>query len=241
MAKLAKILAAAAALTSGVAFGQSYTTSAVSNGGTVSGKVTFQGTPPHLAPEKRNKDPKVCGTTAPNQTLIVGADKGIKNVIVYLKDIKSGKAMALKPATLDQKKCSYDPHVQAVPVGTTMTVVNSDTVLHNVHASLGASTVFNYAMPIHNQKIPKKLTKAGFVKIKCDVHGWMNGAIGVMPNPYFAVTGDDGTFTISDVPAGSYTVEAWQETLGTQTQSVNVTGGGTATADFHFSKGSASN
>ena len=239
MARLAKILAAAAALTSAVALGQSYTGGDVSGGGTVQGKVTFQGQKPHLEAEKRNKDSKVCGTTGPNQTLIVGADGGLKNVIVYLKDIKAGKKLTVGKATIDQDKCSYIPHVQAVAVGTTLTVVNSDSVLHNVHASLGASTVFNYAMPIKNQKIPKKLAKAGIIKIKCDVHGWMNGAIGVMDNPYFAVTGDDGSFSLTDVPAGSYAVEAWQERLGNQSQQVTVPAGGSATADFHFSGGSA--
>jgi hypothetical protein len=105
-----------------------------------------------------------------------------------------------------------------------------------VHASLGAATVFNMAMPIHNQKIPTNLTKAGLIKLKCDVHGWMNGAIAVEDNPYFAVTGDDGSFSIGDVPAGSYTVHVWHETLGEQDQKVTVAAGGKAMADFKLEK-----
>jgi plastocyanin len=211
-----------------------YTGGAVVGGGTISGKVTFQGTAPKLPPEARNKDPKVCGTTFPNQTLLLGAGGGVKNVVVSLTDIHAGKPMAPGDAQLDQNKCSYAPHVQAVEVGTNLTVLNSDTILHNVHASLGAATVFNMAMPIHNQKIPTKLSKAGLIKLKCDVHGWMNGAIAVEDTPYFAVTGDDGSFTIADVPPGTYTVQAWHETLGDQTQKVTVAAGGKTTADLKY-------
>ena len=212
---------------------------AVTGGGTVSGKVIFEGAKPTLPLEKRNKDPNVCGKDSPNETLIVGAGGGVKNVIVYLKDIHQGKKFVPAAGSLDQIKCSYAPHVQALPVGSTLTVINSDPVLHNVHASLGAETVFNYAMPIKNQKIPKKLIKVGFVKLKCDVHGWMNGAIGVMESPYFAVTGDDGSFSLTDVPPGSYTVASWHERNGEQSQKVTVTAGGTATANFKVTGASA--
>jgi plastocyanin len=237
MVRFGKALALAGALVSGAAFAQSYTSVDVTGGGTVSGKVTFQGAKPALPPEKRNKDAKACGTTGPNQTLILGPGGGVKNVIVYLKDVSQGKKMDTDgKATLDQGKCSYSPHVQALPVGTTLTVVNSDPILHNVHATEGAATIFNYAMPIKDQKIPKKLTKVGFIKLKCDVHGWMNGAIGVMANPYFAVTGDEGSFTIGDVPPGTYTVAAWHETLGEKSASATVAAGAPATADLQYSK-----
>ncbi len=210
-----------------------YTEAAVTNGGTVSGKITLTGAKPKLEPQARNKDPKVCGTTGPNESLIVGAGEGVKNVVVSITDIHSGKKLAPTDATLDQSKCAYSPHVQAVPLGTNLVVINSDGVLHNVHASEGAATVFNYAMPIKGQKTPpKKLDKAGLIHLKCDVHGWMNGAIVVEDNPYFSVTGDDGSFTIGDVPPGSYNVHVWHERLGEQDQKVTVAPGGKATVDF---------
>jgi plastocyanin len=237
MLRIAKALAVGSAFLSGAALAQAYTQVDVTGGGTISGQITFRGAKPALPPEKRNKDPKVCGTTGPNQSLIVSSGGGVKNVIVYLKDISSGKKMDLAgTATLDQSKCSYGPHVQALPVGTTLTVLNSDPILHNVHASQGPATVFNYAMPIKDQKIPKKLTKPGFIKLKCDVHGWMNGAIGVMTNPYYAVTGDDGSYSISDVPPGTYTLATWHETLGEKTQQLTVAAGATATADVQYAK-----
>jgi plastocyanin len=209
-----------------------YTVAPVTGGGTISGKVTLTGAAPKLALENRNKDPKVCGTSGPNQTLIVNATGGVSNAIVSLTDIHSGKALSVGAAQLDQNKCSYIPHVQALAVGTTLTVHNSDTILHNVHASLGAATVFNFAMPIHDQKIPTTLSKAGLIKLKCDVHGWMNGAIAVEENPYFAVTGADGSYSLTDVPPGTYTVHVWHETLGDQDQKVTVAAGGKGMADF---------
>ncbi len=224
MSRLINILAAATVFASGVALAD-YTTAEVTGGGSISGKVTLTGTKPALPPEKRDKNPEVCGTTFPNQTLQVGETGGIKFVIVYLKDITSGKALTPGTAELNQEKCAYHPHAQAIPVGTTLTVLNSDPILHNVHASLGASTVFNYAMPLKGQKIPKKLSKAGFVKLKCDVHGWMNGAIGVMDNPYFAVTDDNGNYTIDNIPPGSYTLAVWHERLGEKSQPVTVVAG----------------
>jgi plastocyanin len=209
-----------------------YMTAPVTGGGSIMGKVTITGAAPKLGPQVRNKDPKVCGANGVDESLIVGAGGGVKNAVVTLTDIHSGKAIALAPAQLDQNKCSYVPHIQAVPVGTTLTVLNSDTILHNVHAMLGAATVFNMAMPIHNQKIPTNLSKAGLVKLKCDVHGWMNGAIVVTDNPYFAVSGDDGSFTIGDVPAGTYTVHVWHERLGEADTKVTVAAGGKGMADF---------
>ncbi len=214
--------------------GGTYTETTVTNGGTIAGTVALTGSAPKLEPQTRNKDPKVCGTTGPNETLLVGAGGGVQNAIVWLTDIHSGKKLVPATSTLNQTKCGFSPHVQALPVGSSLTVINSDPVLHNVHASLGATTVFNYAMPIVNQKIPTKLTKAGIVRLKCDVHGWMNGAIGVMPNPYFAVTGADGSFTIADVPPGTYTVHAWHETLGDRDTQVTVPAGGKAQADLKY-------
>jgi plastocyanin len=221
---LATSLTVAAALASSVALAD-YATAEVAGGGTITGKVTMTGAAPALPPEKRDKNPEVCGTTFPNQTLQVSSTGGIKFVIVYLQDITKGKAMTIGNAELNQEKCAYHPHAQAIPVGTTLTVLNSDPILHNVHASLGATTVFNYAMPLKGQKIPKKLSKAGFVKLKCDVHSWMNGAIAVMDNPYFAVTDDEGHFTIDNVPPGSYTIAVWHERLGEKSQPVTVAAG----------------
>jgi plastocyanin len=212
-----------------------YTTEAVANPGKIAGKVTFSGPLPALPPERRDKNPEVCGSSHDDQTLLVGAQKGLANAIVYLREVKAGKAMTPVEAKLDQRGCTYVPHTQAVPVGSTLEILNSDALLHNIHAVSGGVTAFNYAMPQSVKQIPKRLTKAGFLTLKCDVHSWMNGTVAVMDNPYFAVTDETGAFSLDGVPPGTYTIAAWQERLGDQSQSVTVSPGATSAINFLFS------
>jgi len=219
---------------SGTSLGQ-YAPEHVSSPGRISGQVTYTGDLPALAAERRDKNPEVCGSSHPDETLRVGTGGGLENVVVYLTDIKAGKAMTPVTANLDQTGCTYVPHLQALPVGSTLNLLNGDPLLHNIHAVEGGATAFNYAMPQSVRKIPKRLTKPGFLAIKCDVHNWMNGVVAVMANPYFAVTDAKGQFTIEDIPPGTYTLAAWQERLGGRTQSVNVGPGETARSHFSFS------
>ena len=135
--------------------------------------------------------------------------------------------------TIDQKNCRYHPHVQAASVGSTLEILNSDPMLHNIHGYVGQQTLFNLAMPIKGQKIPRPLPRAGLVSIKCDVHSWMQGYVVVSDTP-FAVDSEDGSYTIKDVPAGTYTVTAWHEKLGTKSEKVTVPATGDATVDFTF-------
>jgi len=191
-----------------------YEVTTVTDGGTIEGKVTYQGT----APTKKivpTKDRSTCGEVRDVPQVAVGPDKGVKDAVVYLKAIERGKALA-KPAQKPEivnKDCEFVPHVQAQPVGT-IVVVNSDPVMHNTHAFHGKQTVFNVALPMKGQRIEKRLTKPGMVRIECDTHGWMLAWIYAAEHPYHAVTKEDGTFTISDVPPGSYTLVAWQEYTG---------------------------
>lgn len=219
---------------SGMALGQ-YASVPLSAPGKISGRVTFAGTVPPLGPETRDKDPEVCGSTHDNQTLEVGPQGGLKNVVIYLKDIKAGKAMTPVVADLDQVGCTYVPHVQAIPIGSTLNLLNHDPVLHNIHALENGSTAFNYAMPQSVRKIPKHLVKPGFLVIKCDVHNWMNGVVAVLDNPYFAVTDASGSFTLDLVPPGTYTIAAWHERLGEKTQSVTIGAREKAKIGFAFS------
>ncbi len=201
--------------------------------GDVTGTVHFAGEAPALAPIKTTRDGNVCGATEPNETVEV-AGGHLKNVVVTVSGATGAKPQAAK-VTLDQKTCRYHPHVQAIPVGSTLEIINSDPVLHNIHGYLGNQTVFNLAMPIKDQRIPKKLTKPGVVKVKCDIHAWMSAWVVVADGPS-AVDGDDGTYTIKDVPAGTYTLTAWHETLGTKTAQVTVPASGNATSDFTYGK-----
>ncbi len=188
----------------------------VADGGTIKGKVTFAGAPPAKKKIIPTKDKEACGSD-PREVdqIIVGSDKAVQDAIVYLKQVAKGKAWEkpAKPPAIDNVKCDFKPHVQVIPAGD-IEIVNSDPVLHNTHGFLGKLTVFNVALPNQGQRIAKPLKKPGMVRVECDAHGWMLGWVYVADNPYYTVSAKDGTFTLTNVPPGSYTLVAWQEYTG---------------------------
>jgi plastocyanin len=199
------------------------------NAGSVSGTVTLDGTAPKNEAIKMNADP-VClreaKGTQTQETYMVGSDgKSLANVFVYVKDGLGNYVYdtPTEPAKIDQKECRYHPHVFGMRVGQPLEIVNSDPTLHNIHAIPKVNQEFNNGQPIQGMKMTHTFTaKEVMVPFKCDVHGWMNAYVGVLDHPYYAVTKDDGKFTLKDLPAGTYTIEAWHEKLGTQTQSVTL-------------------
>jgi hypothetical protein len=223
-------LSVAALVAAGPAFAE-YSEVEVRDGGSIRGKITYNGKPP--APQKVavTRDSKVCGPFRADETFIVGADGGVKNVVVYLSDVASGKKMDrdLKPV-LDQKDCNYLPRLQVVPLHSTLLIKSSDLILHNVHSFLNGSTVINVAVPPKRGLVlGRKLDQAGGQQLKCDVHGFMRGGIFVADNPYFAVTSEDGTFAIVDVPPGTYTLNTWHEAAGSLAEQVTLAPGASAT------------
>ena len=206
--------------------------------GAVKGVVTVAAATDPDTAIKMDADPVCAGLhTAPvqSQTHEANAAGQLANVLVYVKSPGlTGKAPA-DPLVLTQEGCIYRPHVAALVVGQTLKVVNNDPTLHNVHALPKANTEFNQAQPFQNMELERKFDKAEMaIPVKCDVHPWMQSYLSVLPHPYFSVTGEDGSFAINGVPAGTYEVEAWHETLGTQTGSVTVTAGGTADLALAF-------
>ena len=177
------------------------------------------------------KDKEVCGLKPHfDEDLIVGSDGGIANAVVIVKGAKGD----LKPENVefDQKGCDYVPHVLAFPAGSTVEIMNDDGILHNIHTYSTVNPSFNMAQPKFKKKIDEKVDKPEVIKVTCDAHGWMHGWWVATDTPYYAVTDDNGNFTIKDVPPGDYTVEVWQEKLGTQDQKVDVKDGATANAAF---------
>ena len=204
------------------------------DGGTISGTVKLDGAAPSPKQIEISKDKEVCGLKPHfDQSLMVGSGGGIQFAVVSLTDAKGPTT----PATVkfDQQGCQYVPHVLAFPVGSTVQVVNSDGILHNIHTYSEKNPSFNMAQPKFKKVIavqPDQLKEPELIKVTCDAHGWMKGWWFVAGNPYYAVTDDSGNYTIKDVPAGDYTIQVWQEKLGTSDQKVSVKAGATATADF---------
>ena len=193
--------------------------------GSIQGTIRAANPPAVPPPHAVVKDATVCGKDAPNEAVLVDKKGGLRNVVVFLTNAKfTGKAAPIANAALDQRQCRYFPHVQALTVGTPLSLMNNDAILHNVHANDTGMTVFNVAMPIKGQKLPIPMRKPGLMKLQCDAgHTWMNGWIYVFDHPYFAVTDDAGAFTIKDVPPGEYTVELWHEPADGQGAGVRTT------------------
>jgi plastocyanin len=211
--------------------------SAPAQGGEIVGKVKYAGTAP--APKKLpvTKDQAVCGKVEHiEETLLVGADKGIKNVVVKVADPKDGKKAAApaKNPAIDQNGCRFVPRVQIIPAGVMVDIINSDGILHNIHTWSKDNTPFNKAQPKFKKVMNEKFEKPEIFRISCDVHSWMSGWLVVAAHPYYALTSAEGAFTISDVPAGTYTLEYWHEKLGKQTKQVTVPATGSVTADFEY-------
>jgi plastocyanin len=199
----------------------------VSDGGSISGVVKYAGDAP--APEEINvdKDPEVCAVHAPklSEKLIVDkGSKGVKNAVVYIQKIEKGKKweqadvsaenkkrMAERHFSLDQKECSFSPHVQVIPAGSAIELRNGDPLMHNLHSYSMKNSSFNESIPGNGQPIEKTFQFEEVVKVGCDVHKWMTAWVVVQDNPYFCITGDDGTYKITNIPPGEYKLQIWHE------------------------------
>jgi plastocyanin len=200
---------------------------AASGDGVIQGRIIFSGTAPEL---------KVIpgSPMATDESIVVGSRNGLKNVIVFLKDAPKASFTLQSPAVLDQVKCVYTPHVLAVQAGQTLQLKSSDAVMHNVHLKCQVNPDANYGFASAGQRdITLASAEAPFA-VRCDVHPWMSAWIGVFDHPWFAVTSDDGSFTIEHVPPGKYTLAAWQESLPEQEQTIVVEATGKTEADFTF-------
>lgn len=205
----------------------------------VKGKIAFEGAAPAKTVLKADADP-TCKTMHPDgiesDSVIVNSNGTLKNVFVYVKEgLAAGKTYETpkNAVKLDQTGCQYTPKVFGVQTNQPIEIINSDDTLHNVHALPKNSKEFNLGMPIKGMKLKKAFTKSEvMVKVKCEVHPWMGAWVGVLDHPYFGVSGDDGSFAIKDLSAGEYTLEAWHEKYGTQTQKITVSD---ATPEVAFS------
>ena len=190
--------------------------------GSISGRISLAGEPPAKKKLDVTKDKEVCGTVEHfDESLVVGPDKGVRNVVVTVVGAKGGK-FASQKVELDQKGCKYTPRVVVVPTTGQLDILNNDGILHNIHTYSTANPSINKAQPKFKKVLTEKFAKPEIIKAACDAHAWMTGWIVATDHPFVAVTDEKGSFTIKDVPAGNYKVEIWHETLGKQVKEVSV-------------------
>ncbi|MGB7947987.1 MAG: carboxypeptidase regulatory-like domain-containing protein [Candidatus Binatia bacterium] len=208
---------------------------AVNNGATLRGSVKFEGKLPKLPPLQITKFKEVC-KDVPNETFLIGPGQGLRYAVVTLEGITKGKTVEKEAVhELDNLGCRFVPHVLASSVGQFVVFKNSDPILHTAHAYF-ASGQPQFNVGLYPGRLSRKpLVTPGVVKILCEVHPWMSAYIVVTDHPYYSVTDVYGDYLISDIPAGSYRLKVWHETLGTQEKSVEVKAGGSHNVDFVLS------
>jgi hypothetical protein len=208
--------------------------------GKISGTVKLDGAAPHMKGIDMSKDPYCSKAHASDpahyETYVVGANGGLANVVLYIDGWSGSPTVSTAALVFDQKNCMYTPHVLAMDVGQNFNVTTSDQTAHNIHPNPNPMTgniPWNQSQPPGAPPVTKSWKATEFIPVKCNIHPWMNGWFAVIKGPY-ATSDGNGAYTINNVPPGSYTVTAWQEAAGTQTQKVTVAGGAAATADFTF-------
>lgn len=209
-------------------------------GATLSGKVAYKG--PEVKAKKISFGAEIqCAQghkeTPTNEDVVVNENGTLRWSLVYVKDeegnLKDVVATPSDPVLMDQVGCIFKPHVVAAVVGQPVEFKNSDDVLHNVRSVCKENPIFNVAQPIKGMKTVRKFEAPEVgIEIRCDVHFWMKSFVHILDNPFFSVTGDDGSFKIEGLPEGTYTVSVWHEKLGEQSQSVTVGADEDKTVDF---------
>jgi plastocyanin len=216
----------------------------IANPGVLTGSVAFAGTPPAPEPIDMRSEP-ACADKHNQQpmrhTVQVNDNGTLRNVFVYVRDgLDMSFPTPAEAKELDQDGCVYEPHVMGIQTGQTLVIRNSDPVLHNVNTRPSVNRGFNISQPQEGMTTQRSFSSAEvMIPVRCDVHGWMNAYIGVLDHPYYAVTGEDGSFRVENLPPGDYVIEAWHEEYGTQIMSVTIPPDGTAEASFTYGEGMA--
>src|SRR6202158_1568412 len=206
--------------------------------GTVSGKVTYTGTPDRQKAIDMGKEPycaKQHAKPVTTETVVTGPGNALENVVVY---VSSGAPddgqVPAQAVTYEQKGCQYIPHVLAMHVNQEFKILNDDQTSHNIHPLAKVNNEWNLSQPPGSQPISKKYDKEEFIPVKCNIHPWMHGYFAVLKTSHYDVSKGGGDFKLPNLPAGKYTITAWHEDYGTQTADVTITGNESKDVNFTF-------
>lgn len=205
--------------------------------GSVGGTVTYTGTPPKMKPIDMAKEPTCASqhtTPVMNESIVTGPDNAVQNVVVYVSAGDQGSAAPTQPARYDQKGCEYIPHVAVLQAGQPLEIYNNDQTSHNIHPLATVNPEWNKSQPPGSPPIKATYEKPEFIAVKCNIHPWMHGYFAVLGTSHAAITGNDGSFSLKGLPPGKYTITAWHERFGTQSQEVTISGSETAKVNFVF-------
>jgi hypothetical protein len=205
--------------------------------GTIGGTVTYTGTPPKMKPIDMAKEP-ACVSQHPTpimtESVVTGPGNLLENVVVYVSAGDQPGAAPTKAGRYDQKGCEYIPHVAVLQPNQPLDIYNNDPISHNIHPLAVTNAEWNKSQPPGTPPLHVSYAKPEFIRVKCNVHPWMAGYFAVLNTPHHATTGADGKYSLDGLPPGKYTVTAWHERFGTQSQDVTVTGGQTPNVNFVF-------
>jgi len=207
---------------------------------TITGIVKLTAAAPAMPALQMSADPycasQHASAPAKDEEVVAGPGGELENVFVYIKQINGSFPPSTTPVVIDQRGCQYHPHVLAVQVGQPLQIKNSDNALHNIHALPIINSQFNEGQPVQGMVSTKKFDKPEIMpfKVKCDVHGWMKAWMAVMPHPFYAVSQANGSYTISNLPPGNYTLVAWHEKYGAKEQQIAVAAKESKAVNFTF-------
>ena len=204
----------------------------------VSGKITYEGTPPKYKPLDMTNEPTCAKryTTPPlPEAVVTGPNNSLQNVVVYISAGAPDETTPAKAAaTLKQSGCRYTPHVVVMEINQEIRVQNDDSVTHTIHPMAKVNQEWNRSQPPGTPAFVIKYDKPEFIRVKCELHPWMRGVLVVLKNSHYAVSDENGSFSLPDLPPGQYTITAWHETFGEQSQVVTVGGGEKKQSNFVF-------